>query len=545
MARTSFQTSTSALEPFQSLDVGAAKVLAAIPKGGTLDLSGIRELPSPVAAALASYNGYLGLHSLKTLSQAAAQHLARHKGGIYLGALGRVGDEAARLALQFRDSDGGTSFSMMSSRRIELQLQVAARDTWKRLRLGERLTASIATRICRKDIWPSTVTACFTSIDTDAAEVLVRKGLPPDLHVKALKLFAKDADRDDKRSLREHLQGISSVLDLSGLQSIAADAAAALMRFKGTVDLSGLSTISPEIAEVIGRRRPKQPAGDYSSRILLDGLSELPVEVAKALSACRGKLVLNGLETLSLDAARSLAACFEVELYGLRDIAPPTLDVLARAKSVALTDECIARHKQLKARRVVLPALQSAGFFKYCRAPKNSVAELVYPAPGPTGVYDALLPTGSPAGVNRLFPADVEELLEQGPDWFFKQNLKHLGLDSRAVREVRVGKAGEWIYKTERFPITGSLIGFSSSARSEYAIVAILNRMLASRRRPERAYGVDEGNAFGVAFLTPAMAKLLLKVSEKQVTPRSEAQLRSRAEQACDEGEPPVMESVR
>ena len=57
--------------------------------------------------------------------------------------------------------------------------------------------------------------------------------------------------------------------------------------------------------------------------------------------------------------------------------------------------------------------------------------------------------------------------------------------------------------------------------------------------------GVDEGNAFGVAFLTPAMAKLLLKVSEKQVTPRSEAQLRSRAEQACDEGEPPVMESVR
>jgi len=107
VARTLLKTSQTVLEPFESLDLDAAKVLASLPKGGLLDLSRIRQLSDPVAAALASYRGYLGLHSLKTLSLPAARHLAKHIGGVYLGGLERVSDEVARVLLQCRDSDGG------------------------------------------------------------------------------------------------------------------------------------------------------------------------------------------------------------------------------------------------------------------------------------------------------------------------------------------------------------------------------------------------------------------------------------------------------
>lgn len=532
VARTSFETSQRVFERFESLDIGAAKVLAALPKGGLLDLSGIRQLADPVAATLASYRGYLGLHSLETLSLSAARHLVKHKGGIYLGGLGRVSDEVASVVLQCRDRDGGTH-CFTGGQRVQLRLQVTRRQVWKQLKLGRTLTAAVATRICTEDIQPYSITGCFEAIDKEAAEILARKRLSPKRDLSRLRNLTEDIDAHEEECLRTIL---SDVLDLSGLRTLPADTMAVLTRFKGTVDLSGLTKISEKTAETIGTKW----LGNDFGELVLDGLRDLPAAVAKGLAGCRGPMSLNGVETLSLESVRSLSTCARVDLHGLLHVDPPVLDVLGRARGISLADKWIAKAKQSRAKRTVFPALRTAGFFKYCRVSGKRLSELSYPAPGPTGVYSALLPDGRAAGVGRYFTADVEELLEQGPRWFFAHDMRHLGIDVRITRNVRVEKGNTWIYGSDHYPIAGGKICHSSSARAEHALAAILSCMLQTRRRPERAYGVDEGNAFGIAFLTPQMAKLIAKIADVHVVPRPAEDLKRLASQACDEGEPPI-----
>lgn len=505
VSRTSFQTSQGVLEPYESLDVGAAKVLAAVPKGGLLDLSRIRELPAPVAAALSSYQGYLGLHSIRTLSLAAAKHLAAHKGGLYLGSLGRVDDEVAAVVVKFCDGLGGNN--MLTGGRLEqLKLQVLRRTAFNRLRLGPSLSSAVAERIRSKDIVPASITGCFEKIDREAAEVLVV----------------------GRREVH---------LDLGGLRTLSADEAEALMQCKAALDLSGLKMISASTASVIGRQ---WTGGKVGARLLLDGLRTLHEDSAKGLSGCRGPLSLNGVEELSLDAASCLKRCSDVELHGLLRVDDEVLEMLAKKRGILLSDALEARAKQAKARRTVSP-LRAAGFFRYCKASKQDLAKTVYPAPGPAGVYDAELPSGRPAKLRRLYSADVEEVLEHGPNWFFEEKLDHLGLRSDVGRHVKADATGHWVFNGNRYAISGKKIGHSASARVEYAIVAILNQMLAQQRCPERAYGVGEGNAYGVAFLTPRLAALIRKLADQEVTPRSEAQLELLAEEASGENEPPLV----
>ena len=506
VSRTSFQTSQNILEPYESLDVGAAKILAAVPKGGLLDLSGILELPAPVAAALSSYEGYLGLHSLRTLSLAAAKHLATHKGGLYLGRLGSLSDEVAAVVITFRDSLAGNDF-LSDGRLGQLKRQVSRRKAFDGLQLGPKLTASIAKRIRSDEIRPFTITGCFGAIDKEAAQILV-----------------SGRQKDD--------------LDLGGVRTLSADEAEALMQCKAALDLSGLEKISAITASVIGKQ---WTGGKVGARLLLDGLRTLPEDSAKGLSGCRGPLSLNGVEEMTLDAASCLTRCSDVELQGLLRVDDEVLEMLAKKRSILLSDALEARAKQAKARRTVLPALRAEGFFRYCKATKQDLTKAVYPAPGPAGVYDAELPGGRPAKLRRLYSADVEEVLEHGPDWFFENKLDHLGLRSHVGRQVKVDTTGHWVFEGTRYVISGSKIRHSASARVEYAIVAILNRMLAQQRCPERAYGVGEGNAYAVAFLTPRLAALIRKLADQEVTPRSEAQLELLADEATGENEPPLV----
>lgn len=506
VSRTSFQTSQTVLEPYESLDVGAAKVLAAVPKGGLLDLSGIRELPTPVAAALSSYQGYLGLHSIRTLSLAAARHLAAHKGGLYLGSLGRVDDEVAAIVVKFRDASGGNNI-LTGGRLEQLKLQVSRRKAFNRLRLGSHLSAAIAKRVRSKGIAPAAITGCFETIDVEAAEVLVGGSREVDL-------------------------------DLGGLRKLSTDTAEVLMQCKGGLDLSGLETMSASTASVIGKQWTGGKAG---ARLLLDGLKSLPEDIAKGLAGCRGALALNGVETLSRNAASCLTRCSDVELQGLLRVDDEVLEILAKKRGILLSDALEARAKQAKARRTVLPALRAEGFFRYCKASKQDLTKTVYPAPGPAGVYDAELPDGRPARVGRLYSADVEEVLQQGPNWFFENQFEHLGLRSDVGRRVTVNDAGQWVFEGKRYEVSGKKIGHSASARAEYAIVAILNRMLAERGSLDRAYGVGEGNAYAVAFLTPRLAALIRKIADQEVLPRSEAQLELLAEEARGVNEPPLV----
>lgn len=506
VSRTSFQTSQRVLEPYESLDVGAAKVLAAVPKGGLLDLSRIRELPAPVAAALSSYEGYLGLHSIRSLSLAAAKHLAAHKGGLYLGGLGRVSDEVAAVVITFRDSLGGNNF-LSNGRLGQLKRQVSRRKVFDGLQLGPKLTASIAKRIRSDEIRPFTITGCFRAIDKEAAEILV-----------------SGRQKED--------------LDLGGLRTLSVEEAEALMQCKAAVDLSGLEKLSASTASVIGKQ---WTGGRVGARLLLDGLRTLPEDSAKGLSGCRGPLSLNGVEELTLDAASCLTRCSDVELQGLLRVDDEVLEMLDKKRGILLSDALGARAKQAKARRTVLPALRAEGFFRYCKASKQDLAKTVYPAPGPAGVYDAELPDGRPAKLQRFYSADVEEVLEQGPHWFFDHQFEHLGLRSDVGRRVKVNDAGQWVFEGKRYEISGKKIGHSASARAEHAIVAILNQMLAERECLERAYGVGEGNAYAVAFLTPRLAALVRKIADQEMLPRSEAQLELLAQEARGENEPPLV----
>lgn len=314
VASTSFETSQRVFESFESLDRDAAKVLAAIPKGGLLDLSGIRELPEPVAAALAAYEGYLGLHSVKTLSLPAARHLARHKGGIYLGGLKRVSVEVARVVLGYRDGDGDTR-CLPSNRRKELMLQVACHETWERLKLGRKLTASIAARIRSRDIEPFEITGCFQSLDKDAAQILVRK-LPP---------FRR--------------------LDLSALRTLSASTAAVLARYKGYVDLSGLRAISDNTALALAKNLNR---GGLDEQFLLDGVRKLPVTTARLLARCQGWISLNAVETLTAQAARALANsdCW-FTLEGLLKLHGSVLGILAAEDNIRISDEWMAKAEKL------------------------------------------------------------------------------------------------------------------------------------------------------------------------------------------------------
>jgi hypothetical protein len=316
VASTSFTTSQSVFDSFESLDLDAAKVLALIPKGGLLDLSGIRDLPDPVAAALAAYEGYLGLHSVESLSLPAARHLARHKGGVYLGGLKRVSVEVARVLLGCRDRVG-----LPNDLRNELKLQVACHETWMQLKLGPRLTASIAARIRSRNIQPFQITRCFRSLDKDAAEILLRK-LP---------------------SYR--------LLDMSGLRTLSANTAALLARYKGSVDLSGLRAISDNAALAIAENFNR---GGLDEQFLLDGMRKLPVNTARILARCRGWISLNGVETLTEQAAHALvnSECW-FNLEGLRKLKDPVLGILAGAAedNIWMSDVWMAKVNQLRVRR--------------------------------------------------------------------------------------------------------------------------------------------------------------------------------------------------
>ena len=238
------------------------------------------------AVALQFVNGEVScLNSYSVLEDAAAVHLAGHRG--YLGLNGLVG------------------LSVEATKALALHTGRLA------LRGLKELSAPVAGHLAQHQgvIW----LGGLTDISDDAAAALSsHKGVLWLNGINKLTDAAADA-------LSQH----EGVLRLSGLRELSDSAAVALARHKGKLWLNGLKTISPTAATALGA---------HEGELRLDGVEILSDAAAAALAKHKDTLRLTGLKTISAEALRMLADNLELSLSdhlrdGLEQVensAPPT-----------------------------------------------------------------------------------------------------------------------------------------------------------------------------------------------------------------------------
>lgn len=145
--------------------------------------------------------------------------------------------------------------------------------------------------------------------------------------------------------------------NLKGLTRLSDEVAEVLGTGVGSLYLDGLSELSPRAAAALARR--KGEVNPYSKRksnnLILNGLTSISVETAKALAGYEGCLMLDGLARLPDDVAAALAK-FKGEnltLDGLQSISDKGLATLATMKaeglSLGLARITVAQAKIMKA----------------------------------------------------------------------------------------------------------------------------------------------------------------------------------------------------
>ena len=230
-------------------------------RGGKLSLDGLRTLSDAAAESLSKHRGDLNLPGLTTLSDAAAESLSKHQGEYFsLDSLTTLSDAAAES---------------LSKHKGKLNL--------------DRLT---------------------TLSDAAAESLSKHKGK---LNLNGLTTLSDAA----AESLSKH----RGVLNLRGLRTLSDAAAESLSKhngelakhkgeldLKGELLLDGLTTLSDAAAESLSKHQ-----GEYLS---LNSLTTLSDAAAESLSKHKGRLDLRGLTTLSDAAAESLSKHEELFLSG-------------------------------------------------------------------------------------------------------------------------------------------------------------------------------------------------------------------------------------
>ena len=146
-------------------------------------------------------------------------------------------------------------------------------------------------------------------------------------------------------------------LNLEGVNRLSDEVAEVLGTGVGYLGLSGLTELSPRAAAALVRR--KGEANPNSKRknnnLILNGLTSISVETAKALAGYEGCLMLDGLARLPDDVAAALAKFKgeNLDLDGLQSISDMGLATLATMKaeglSLGLARITVAQAKILKA----------------------------------------------------------------------------------------------------------------------------------------------------------------------------------------------------
>ena len=353
----------------------------------------------------------------------------------------------------------------------------------------------------------------------------------------------------DKTLTRKRAEGFRRTkdLDLSSFDKIEDNAAELISRKKRSqVNLAGLKSMSVKAACYLS-----QLECEWWPHGLTLGLKELSDEVAEALCRVKCALHLDSVDSLSDRAAECLGQYARskdgnpwLSMISLKHISDAGLLSIYKKGVVWVPDSLEARVVSLRLGDKVVQDLAKHGFFKYVSKPVKLLAA-TYPGKGLGGYYAASTRDGKQIDTRRIYGADVEELASAGLSWFFGKRLRHLGVDRSAVKEVMAHNVREWRYGDRCFPIWGHGIGDSAYERAAFALIAILNLILEEQGSEERAFGVNEGNAFSVAFLTDALRKIIAKVADEEGRPVTQMQLEKVARAAIVRGEPPLIKRVR
>jgi mono/diheme cytochrome c family protein len=307
-----------------TLSTEQAKLLAQ-DKSGRLLLNRLTTVSPEAAKELARFDGWLSLNGLASLSKETAEALAQHKGPIHLNGLTKLSDESAvALSRHF----GELSLNGLSSLSEEAA-NALAKHTGGRLYLKS-----------------------VTSLSTEGIKAFAqRKGGGPS-HQSRLDGLTSLTPEGAAALAGSHPHNWDG--RLPAMKTIPEDVALALAKRQGMLSLEGLETISDEAAKALqGKLDGKLPKltsltltsakaivgpvpGQFHRSLILDGLTELPDDIALAIGGkdSRGDLHLNGLTTLTPIAAKAICQREgDVFLNGLTNISAETLKALAEHKA--------------------------------------------------------------------------------------------------------------------------------------------------------------------------------------------------------------------
>ena len=515
----------------------ASEFLSEVGKFTLSDLDEFTTIDDSAAELFQQYKWGLTLNGLTSLSDAAAESLSKHKGrGIELNGLTCLSDKAAESLSRYKGDLECDGLESLSETAIESLCRYKGNLKFNFLSsLAEAVAESLSTHKGELGL-----RGLKKLSDAAAASLSKHKG---GLDLSGLTSLSDAA----AASLSKHKGG----LNLSGLTSLPDAAAASLSKHKGELDLSGLTILTPTAAKSLGNL--KDP-------LALNGLSEVTADIARHLSRLRSSqwpsgLALCGITNLSDDAAEALqqlscalyldgvialsdhaAACLGnyaknkdgepwLLLNGLTTISDCGLLSLYKKDVVWISEELEHRLKALRTADNTVKTLAANGFFRYAKEPSIDLLTVKYPGTGLGGYFEATMADGRRIGCRRAFGADVEELVEAGISWFSSNDLSHLGIESSLIVERRDKNRCEWEYEGKIYTIYDPTIVDSRYARAACGLVTILNQMLEHNGSEERAFGVNEGNAFGVAFLTEPLRKIIIKVADEENRPQPQKEL--------------------
>jgi len=473
---------------------GHGLLLTKLTRYQDLQLPGVERLSDTAAAILSRQKGDLYLDGLKSLSDAAAKSFGKHLGSLSLDGLTRLSDSAA---ISLGRNRGDLSLCGLKTISDAAAKALSVNPGWLRL-------------------------DSITSLSPKAA-LYLGKHRGHTLEFNSLRCLSDAAAKSLSGFKGKYLR-LAPLNDLSG----TAMKSLSILLKEGHDRLQ----VDPALRDRIwlAGNRKEQPLGKHDLQRRIQAIEQ------------RGSAELKEYTAITDEAAELLAS---MDLYGcdlsnLTEASDQALKSLAGIKGIELSPAMRAR---VNASRISMRQLKQLGFMKYADAKTPDWQSVSWGGQGLGAAYQVTDQAGVSYSVGRVFGADVEELVEQGVLWFFSSDLTHFDIDATGIEEATVENVREWRYHGSSYPISGKGIGNSTYDRAAFALVAILNRLLQANGSEEKAFGINEGNAFGVVFLTEPLRKVFARVTNEEDFPVCEKDLRLKARSAMARGEPPLVKN--
>jgi hypothetical protein len=255
--------------------------------GNPLHLDNVASLVPTVVSELARHRGLLSLNGLKTLSDESAAALGRHMGGLLLDGLTVLSNAAAE---ELAGSDGRLSLSGVTSLTDE-QLEFMSAHEGELQLDGIRSLSDHQAAILAKHTGSISLGG-VTEASPMVLTAILNKPKAVDAWIRL----------DGLHSLPDELAGVlggcGCSVSLCGVRTISPATAASLAASSGAIRLNGITEMPSEIAQCFSGK---------DNALELNGLQKMPVELADALADHRGSLSLDGVQSLSRDVAMALS----------------------------------------------------------------------------------------------------------------------------------------------------------------------------------------------------------------------------------------------